>query len=701
MGKIRRDGKRGSDFPDRDGFTVIAYGKNHAEIILPEDPTVIEIFAKEELVHYLNLMTSGAPAQDDVPAEPLARIRFVRRETGKPLWYPDTDRFEIEVDKSDIRLIGTSRSLLYAVYSLLEFLGARFYFPGQDDAIFPVKELLTIPSSFTVSRESQFPYRAINLESILRRDKMLLFDHIDWMAKNRFNILCTHPKSYGIDLFSTDLIRFEDIEGLLVPEIEKRGIALNMNVHTTFFFLPPEKYAVDHPDWYSIKIRSVDNPPRSKAERSWCAGPMRKYKDEKRARIDFYLTNLLMYFQQPIDILPLMPDNNISPQQRLWGLSVEQGIAIPAQICYSNRDAIQTYCNNIKDYLRNHPHVRIVGLWPTDIGSYDYCNCEKSVSDPQAMLKAIIWIAQQLGSEFPDLIVEHIIYMGPSRTMPSDDLVIPKNMVILQATGDQELIDVWLDKCKKDKSLGMYKVNYTLADNFYACGHVCIDPKKTIDDFQYMQKCSFIGYDIMYIDMYSYWRSCQNLALLAKLSWEPDFSYGRYLKDFCSNYFGIAGEQMELLYRKMFELDQKALFSEASEEAYERNSAIINECRHLLVEAKNIAAGSGQELLLSRLDKVRVYIDHLALYGEASLYRTRAKLLMGQKNVKAAAMAMRQVALKEEEIKTMCLNSYFRGDGVLDLRLTLARRKFGRFLEDRKMIKEILNGLETLGTTSL
>jgi len=385
-----------------------------------------------------------------------------------------------------------------------------------------------------------------------------------------------------------------------------------------------------------------------------------------------------------------MPDNNISPMQRLSGLSLKQGMEIPTQICYSNKEGIRTYCQNIIEYLQTHPHVKMIGLWPTDLGHY--CECKKCTADSQVILKASIYIAQQLAKKFSDVIVEHLVYNGPSLFLPDDNLEIPKNMIVLRATGDQKIIDSWIDKCRKSGSPGMYKIIYTLADNFQQQGHVCINFQKTKEESDYLRSHSFQGFNVMYIDMYSYWRSCQNLSFFAGLAWGESLSIDAYLEDFCKSYYGDAHQPMQILYRKLLELNQEALFGDSSEELYEQNSTILSACQEFLNKArKNVYDNK----IKSRLNKMDVYLNHLKLYSELSFYLKKSQMLLNEKKISEAAVMMHQVALKEEEIKTICFDSFFRGDGVLDPRLTLLLRKFDRFRRYRDMINKMLNRLKT------
>jgi hypothetical protein len=675
------------------GLLLAAGGSCLCEIIVPPEPTAVEKFAKDELERYLSCLTISDRAERKGKYQKKTVIRFLREKTKGKYFLASTDHFNITFVEGEVHIKGSGRAFLYAVYHLLEYFGARFYFPPEEDVVLPKTNQLRLPFSYNANEEATLPYRAIDLECILPRDKKLVLDHIDWMGKNRFNMLCTHPENYGEDLFDTDLTRWKDCEPFIIPELKKRGIVINMNVHTAFFFLPPEKYFTDHRDWYSVYSFSSEKQSKNEVERSWCAPCSRRHNDTQKDKLDFYLSNIKLYFEKAIDSMPLVPDNNISSRQRLSGLSLERGMEIPSQICYSNKGGLQTYYNNIKSYLRTQPFVNIIGLWPTDMGRY--CQCKNCASDPHAVLKAVISIANRLIKEFPEIAVEYLVYSATGAFPPPENMILPKNLIILQATGNAEIIRAWLNKCKESKNMGMYKICYGGADNFQQSGHVLVNPMQVVDDYNHLCRHGFNGVDIMYIDMYSYWRSCHNLSFFAKLVWDRKLSSRDYWTDFCKRYYGASQLPLEKIYKQLQKLDREALFKQSSAGSYKKNSEILFRCFNFIEEAKETADKKGEtSLLKSRLDKMHLYLTHLQAYNESTVFRSRAHRLIAEKKIKDAAGMMHKVALKEEEIKRMCMDSYYRGDGVLDLRLTVALRKFSRFADDIKLIERILTELK-------
>ena len=679
------------------GSIVLArHGTCLAEIALPEEPNKIELFAHGELTRYLERMTSATPCPCDAGPLPRPRIHLVRKESDKPLWYPATDAFTIGVKDGEIHIEGTSRALLYGVYHLLESLGARFFIADDEDEALPFKEQLSIPCGYMAREEAEFPFRAVDPEWLVKRDWPLARCHIGWMAKKRFNILQTHPGSYSYDMLNADIIRFKELEELIVPELEKRGIALNVGIHTTWHFLPPSIYLPEHKDWYAFKTFSTENQPKDEGDLSCCAAQTRKPRDSGEGHLDFFIANLRKYFSEPVDVQPLMGTiggNNIAPLDRLQGLSIDGTMSIPTQIHYTNTGAIRTYADNLLAYLRSHPYVGIIGVWPADINNY--CACGKCAANPSAIVEASIYVARRVGEEFPHVLVEHLLYTGATANMPPDDVALPANLLVVSSTVDRAR--PWAARCAKDGTPGVYLLNYTLADNFFAQGHVCINPRHAIKDMAAMRANGLSGFTVFYIDMLSYWRSCQNIALLGAMAWRWDLSVDDHLADFCDKYYRSAGVAMRLVYQKLFGLDEARVFTDAAASDSARILETLSQCRQSIKDALSGMNHEDRDVLPRRLAKLSLYIEHLALHAEATRCRCRSLALMNENDIRGAATALHQAALRLEEIKAMCLDSFLNGDGVLDWRLTLTLRKLVGYPDNLKLIDRMLKSVDKQG----
>ena len=215
-------------------------GDNLVSISTDDSAGETVLFAARELGRYLQKI-SGSPVLDA---------------GGLPVHLtvcPDSelegDAFLIEVGHDRIVLSGSHpRGVLYAVYSLLEELGCRWVFPGEEEELVPRLETLSMRAGRRRSTP-RLDRRGLALYQLNQGTRDLALGIIDWMAKNRLNHLMTswerHFETDGHDM------RWKDVAAGLLPELQRRGMTLEVSEHMTHLFLPPEMFD-RHPDWFAL-----------------------------------------------------------------------------------------------------------------------------------------------------------------------------------------------------------------------------------------------------------------------------------------------------------------------------------------------------------------------------------------------------------------------------------------------------------------
>ena len=129
-----------------------------------------------------------------------------------------------------------ARGILYGVYDLLEReCGVVFAGPGME----------YLPDALNVSFRGRLvvhnpalPMRFIGFHAF--DDAASLPGIFDWMAKKKFN---------GLQMFANHYM--ENREVVRREAAEKRGMQLDIGAHSAFFFLPPDKYLISHPEYYA------------------------------------------------------------------------------------------------------------------------------------------------------------------------------------------------------------------------------------------------------------------------------------------------------------------------------------------------------------------------------------------------------------------------------------------------------------------
>ena len=195
------------------------------QIILPDNPSITEQTAAEELQTYLNLICQKdypIIAESSVPDSQQGAVyvgatnyaaKLLEKEHPEPFSF---DEIFLKADKGNLVLTGHSRrGALYAVYTFLEDIcGCRWF--TEDVSRIPSTHELTYPSELSISyapkiisREVYNPYAQNSLFS----------------ARNKGN-------------------------GSIDSQHGGRISILN-GVHSFFNLIPPQKYFEEHPDWFS------------------------------------------------------------------------------------------------------------------------------------------------------------------------------------------------------------------------------------------------------------------------------------------------------------------------------------------------------------------------------------------------------------------------------------------------------------------
>jgi hypothetical protein len=229
-------------------------GQSDYTIVIAADACPPVKFAAEELQKYLAMISgarlplSNLPTADlaicvgegGIPAGEVGKLRCDLKDRGE-------DGYVMCRLGKRLALTGNSpRATLYAVYHFLEkYLGCGWGVPGDDTV--PRQTTIRIPEfhdavgppAFSMRQIILFPYGGTWM-------KTNNLPQVDWMAKNRFN--WAHPAPNGPGLWEQNSSRT-----VLVPEVAKRGLLLEVGGHAFSTWLPPSRYAKDHPDYFAVK----------------------------------------------------------------------------------------------------------------------------------------------------------------------------------------------------------------------------------------------------------------------------------------------------------------------------------------------------------------------------------------------------------------------------------------------------------------
>ena len=288
---------------------------------------------------------------------------------------PGADAFLWRTGADGVRLAGTNpRSTLFGVYDLLEALGCRFYGQLPDDEVVPAPGAAAVAAFLGRPAErfqqATFPYRERHLLEWV--DAAATRREIDGSAKRRMNGFVFHIEDFAPDAGSWRVVLDE-----LVPEIARRGLLPGIGEHGGYpLWLPPERYAAAHPEWYAeVGGRRVGG------------------------------------FRGPAG-----DDPPGSPARRRY------------QFCTEHPQALATFLDNLERFLRAQPALRILHIAPEDVGGW--CECPRCAPIPVAdrYLRLDNAIAERARRVNPEISVTHLVYSNhaelPLRERPAAQLKV-------------------------------------------------------------------------------------------------------------------------------------------------------------------------------------------------------------------------------------------------------------------------------------
>ena len=269
-------------------------------------------------------------------------------------------------------MAGSEIEILYAVYEFAEeFLGYCFFAPGQD-RIDNAAAAIDLPDGQVIAnRRPLLARRGFIQEFPFSADNYLIGD---WMAKNKLNYLMTWMRYY--DEMPREMKDFYRV----------RGIEIESGHHNFNYWIPPEKYHREHPEFFAVRN-----------------------------------------------------GRRISPANDGTALLLSE------QLCTTNPDLRAEIVKNMVEYCRKNPEVKTISLIPND--GFGWCECETcsrfynrknmgefySVSEHvyradriyHDMVKDVV---NQLRRQLPEINVTFCAYVNYSA--PSEGFRLEKNMAV-------------------------------------------------------------------------------------------------------------------------------------------------------------------------------------------------------------------------------------------------------------------------------
>ncbi len=477
-------------------FVVVRQAEPQARIVLSESqrsgPT---LFAAQELQRYVQAMSGASlpiiAAATDQPAIVIAADpRLAPGIEVGPLAPAGIDRYVLDVSEKRITITGASpRAALYATYDLLERLGCGWCVPG--DEVVPKRSDVSL-AAVKLDTAPAFKFRIMLDYPVMSVAQSIAI--LDWITKNRLNWVHPCPNAFG-----EPKVWYERRDKV-VPEIQKRGLNLDVGGHTMHTWVPQENFK-EHPEWFA-------------------------YNDGQRKAPTLCITNTEM------------TEELIRNMQRFLDRCPEVNVV---DLWHPDLD------------VSCHCPVCTQGLVPAEAKG------KKPEATPADAVKAAYGIshiqfmnrvAAAIAKSHPKVMVSAVIYGVTDRAMPdgcpplADNLLLamphiarhtyrplvgePKSAVNMRFLGNDL---TWMAQTKHH-----YIYEYW---NCWVAPFIYPGSQVIVDDLRIMK---VVGAQGGSSDMWGY-TPC-NMYVAARAMWSPDISWEATVRDFHLRYYGDAGQEM-------------------------------------------------------------------------------------------------------------------------------------------------------------
>ena len=467
---------------DAASFTIV--GGNHTAVIaLSRKPTPTEKLAASEFTRYIKQM-SGVELKTVETSKPPSGALVIGCPRGSAVLSPELgdEGYSIAIRDGCLHIEGArGRSVLYAVYDLLERLGCRWLAPefdhynGQAEFV-PKRSALAIGLERTVVERPVFKFRKLYVEEGRSHDLKNLPQLIDWMGKARYNTLVV-----PIDYQHAGRVKWDNWRSALTPELHRRDIQIEVGGHGYQNFLNAEMEGgalfETHPDWFGM--------------------------DENGAR-------------------------------RREGGRV---------FCTANEAAVEYLTKNVLRYLKDRPEIDIFDFWPPDGAKWCTCPSCRQLGPPDDRQSRLIGhVVAAAGRSNVLVRFECIAYhltLKPPSNPPMEKSVLVDFCPSFQCyempiydpspsenAGYAEALQAWKKTFSGDVSIYSYYRKYAWVSL------PVVIPHYMRDDMRWYTKIGISG-----ISVYSEpgdWRTYElNHYTLARLAWDLQLDVDKTISDFC------------------------------------------------------------------------------------------------------------------------------------------------------------------------
>jgi hypothetical protein len=342
------------------------------------------------------------------------------------------------------------------------------------------------------------------------------------------------------------------------------------------------------------------------------------------------------------------------------------------QLDYTNFDSIPTYAANTIAFLKKHPEIEIVSLWPNDgFGFNPMTSKDKNATD--VLLTYVNKLAEAIHAEVPNVKCEFLAYIiytaAPLSTKPVP-WMIPTFCDHYGSFGARDHWHTITDDRAPSNALLCTELKKWIAisgqvTTFSYYGDDCINHflhnplyDVMVSDCAYYHSIGLGGNFFLFTNPMSWWSNAETAYAYARASWDKDATPEQIQNDYYTSLYGPAAKPMQEYLKAIKEIHLIAPVKDGSKDyvgaidiSGKNYESLIKQYAEGIAQAKQALADAraaipaDDKYLQERLNKLDSETEYISLW-----YQVEAGL-QEQKKAQSTKLKEHLFALIDEGLK--------------------------------------------------
>jgi len=231
-----------------------------------------------------------------------------------------------------------------------------------------------------------------------------------------------------------------------------------------------------------------------------------------------------------------------------------------AQFCTRNPEAVAVFRDNVIGYLKRHPEVGVISLFPNDYHGFCECRRCRAISPERRVLDLVFTVAQAVRKAAPRVQVAHLAYTLYDLKPPAQ-MRFPPNVLLYFAPWHRCYAHAFYDPhCRINRPYaralkqwtrlcrgGVVFYDYYVTVNFST--NMLVPFAELISaDLRQHQRARLAGMVNSFSEIRNWLTYSLNLYVYAKTLWNPQYDPRALRREFCRACFGSAWRQMDKIF---------------------------------------------------------------------------------------------------------------------------------------------------------